>query len=264
MNQSVRAEIRAPIKRIAFLCLIFLSVTLYAFICRAEIVPNKDNIVKDVSELTELYTTIIPVGVKAPAFKIEDLNGNTFDTKDYFGKDITLLYFWSVSCPYCRKAMPHINELDNKYKPRGLKILAVNLDGVEFESAINSYIKENKITLNIPVDKMNEKNLFFHAADPFGVNKTPTVFLVNEKGIIEHTIEYEVDYDDLEKEINAALEKKLKSKVKYIVIIAIAVILVISILIYIFYIRPKSIHEDIIDDLKRRTQNAYDNKNSGS
>jgi len=39
----------------------------------------------------------------------------------------TLLIFWATWCPYCKKLLPGIQELHEKYESKGLKIIAVNI-----------------------------------------------------------------------------------------------------------------------------------------
>jgi|GEM_PF-1058368 len=38
-----------------------------------------------------------------------------------------LLVFWATWCPYCKKLLPGIQKLHDKYHPKGLKIIAVNI-----------------------------------------------------------------------------------------------------------------------------------------
>ena len=39
----------------------------------------------------------------------------------------TLLIFWATWCPYCKKLLPGIQQLHDKYASKGLKIIAVNI-----------------------------------------------------------------------------------------------------------------------------------------
>ncbi|MFC1855758.1 TlpA disulfide reductase family protein, partial [Thermodesulfobacteriota bacterium] len=168
---SIHYKVRCIV--LYLLVVLYFSVTL----CYAEITPDKNNIVKDVTEVTDLYDSIIPVGSKAPNFKLKNLAGKVYDTKDHFGKDLTLLYFWSVFCPYCKESLPKMNIMNEKFQFKGLKVLAVNLDGIAFENAVKTFIKERNIKIAVPLDELAASE-FFTAADPFGVNKTPTIFIV--------------------------------------------------------------------------------------
>lgn len=52
--------------------------------------------------------------------------GEQVTLSDSQGKP-TLLIFWATWCPYCKKLLPGIEELHEKYESKGLKIIAVNI-----------------------------------------------------------------------------------------------------------------------------------------
>ena len=52
--------------------------------------------------------------------------GNRVNLSDYQGQPV-LLIFWATWCPYCKKLLPGIAELNEKYQSKGLKIIAVNI-----------------------------------------------------------------------------------------------------------------------------------------
>ena len=149
MTQLGKAELLMYIQckcRVLFVLIFFVIILNTAF-CKAEIEPTLDNVVKDVSELKDLYKKTIPIGASAPSFKLKDLSGKAFDSEEYLRKDLTLLYFWSAFCHYCKVALPRVDMIDQKFKSRGLKVIAINLDGIDFEDAVNRYLRENKIKL---------------------------------------------------------------------------------------------------------------------
>ena len=225
-----------------------LSCTLLTGVSRvqAEVEPKVGEIVKDVTELKELYSSIIPVGSKAPHFAIKDKDGEMWDSKDFIGKEVTLIYFWSAFCPYCKESLPKINEIADKFKARGLKTIAINLDGIDFERAINNFIREYEVTLPVPLDELTTKNKYFNAADPYGVNKTPSVFLINRAGEVIYTAEIELDYEMIEKEVEKGTSK-LKKKI-IIVLIAVAGILFIAFVLYLMFTKSYAKKDDADED----------------
>jgi len=57
---------------------------------------------------------------------LKNLAGESVTLSDYQGRP-TLLVFWATWCPYCKKLLPGIAELNEKYENKGLKVLAVNI-----------------------------------------------------------------------------------------------------------------------------------------
>jgi len=57
---------------------------------------------------------------------LNNLNGQPVTLSEFKGRP-TLLVFWATWCPYCKKLLPGIAELNDKYESLGLKVLAVNI-----------------------------------------------------------------------------------------------------------------------------------------
>jgi len=63
----------------------------------------------------------------APDFSLPQLNGQFLQLSAYRGK-VVLLDFWATWCTPCREEIPHLVELQNKYRDRGLEIIGVSMD----------------------------------------------------------------------------------------------------------------------------------------
>ena len=61
---------------------------------------------------------------KAPDFSVKATDGQTY-SPDYLKGNAVLLYFWATWCPYCRKAVPHMNDLANEYANACFKIIGI-------------------------------------------------------------------------------------------------------------------------------------------
>ena len=57
---------------------------------------------------------------------LTSLNNQQLRLSDYKDQPV-LLVFWATWCPYCKKLLPGIQSLHEKYASRGLKIIAVNI-----------------------------------------------------------------------------------------------------------------------------------------
>ena len=61
--------------------------------------------------------------VVAPNFELKNLNGKTVSLKDFRGKFI-LLNFMATWCMWCRKEMPHLQKLHDRFKDKDFVIIA--------------------------------------------------------------------------------------------------------------------------------------------
>ncbi len=81
-------------------------------------------------------------GKKAPDFTLDSIDGEQVSLSDFAGKNVVILDFWETTCDPCLKEMPHLVKLYEKYKDRGLVVLAVSLDGPEELSQVNSVVHD--------------------------------------------------------------------------------------------------------------------------
>jgi len=102
--------------------------------------------------------------------------GTEFDWKQYRGK-VVLVDFWATWCGPCRREMPHVKALYEKYKEKGFDIVAVSLD--RDLDALAQYLKENNIAwTNLAGDETQE------LAKKYGVRGIPTMMLIDQTGKI--------------------------------------------------------------------------------
>lgn len=113
--------------------------------------------------------------LKAPDFKLKDLNGKEVSLSDYKGKNV-LLNFWASWCPPCRAEMPDIEKLYQETKNTDTIILAVNLG--EDRGTVKSFIDANKYNFNILLDSDQQ------AAAEFNISSIPSWFFINKDGNI--------------------------------------------------------------------------------
>jgi peroxiredoxin len=139
---------------------------------------------EEVDQFTPLIDDIemLHVGDAAPMFEVSDIYGNKFNLGDRIGKRVIALVFWSVYCDPCRNSMPSYNEILNRYKDKGLDFLAINMDGEEMSGAIRGFIADEGIKLTILLDEPEGE--FLKIADPYGVQGTPTIYIIDRKGKI--------------------------------------------------------------------------------
>jgi thiol-disulfide isomerase/thioredoxin len=84
--------------------------------------------------------------------------------------------FWATWCGPCRREMPMMTELYNKYSDQGFSIVAVSVG--EDSSTVNSYLKENPVPFTVLLDGDRK------VSNRFNIEALPTSFLVDSTGQI--------------------------------------------------------------------------------
>jgi peroxiredoxin len=105
-------------------------------------------------------------------FAQTDLQGKTWGLKDLRGK-VVLVNFWATWCPPCRKEMPDLNTLYQKFQGQGLVILAIS---DEDAGKVKPFVAERNISYPILLDPGRKVN------DLFGVQGIPKSFVYDRDG----------------------------------------------------------------------------------
>ncbi len=135
----------------------------------------------------------------APDFKLEVLDDGSKSLKDYRGK-VVLLDFWSINCPPCRRAVPHLVTMYEKYKGKGFVALGISFDRKELDG-LKAFVEKYSVTYPILLGTMD-------VARAYGVRSIPSMFLLDRKGrVILHRIGFNT-------EIGQEIEKAVKKLVK--------------------------------------------------
>ncbi len=149
---------------------------------------------------------MLEVGTTAPDFTIKDVAGTPYRLADEKGKRNVLLVFWSIFCEPCRAEMPAVQKLYDKYKDRGLDVVAIALDGEPLKSSIVGFVKQEGYTFRVLIDELDAQEMF-KVADPYGVAGTPTVYLLDRAGKVTLAVAGRMKEDDLEKAVRSVLKK---------------------------------------------------------
>lgn len=122
------------------------------------------------------------VGLTAPEFTLQALDGESVSFSDYRGH-VVILVFWASWCPSCRASMPALEGLIERYHDEGLVIVGVSLD-CDAEDA-TTYLEENgygeMIALWESLSASEEVALLY------GVSTIPHTFVVDPSGIIRYS-----------------------------------------------------------------------------
>lgn len=139
------------------------------------------------------------VGDAAPPLALPDAKGTTVSIADLKGK-VVYVDFWASWCGPCRRSFPWMGEMQQKYGPKGLQIVAVNVDKKRADA--------DRFLATTP-------GAFTVVFDPTGATPTawdvkgmPTSYLVDRAGRI---VNVDTGFHEASK---AALEAKLRAAVE--------------------------------------------------
>ena len=137
----------------------------------------------------------------APDLSLTDLNGAALDWKSLEGK-VVLVDFWATWCAPCRKSMPRLQALHDRYANRGFTVLGVSIDQAKDAPKVKRFASTRKITYPIAIDGAKGS-----VWERFAVKAVPAAFLVDANGQIVAQWTGAPDETDLEKRLVAMLDR---------------------------------------------------------
>lgn len=123
------------------------------------------------------------VGDLAPNFTLPDKDNKEIRLKNYRGK-VVVLEFWSSNCSTCQSEMKDMEMVWHKYRNNDkFAMIGISLDS--FEEAWRDYISSTETGSGYPRDWVQVWNrLKDVASNSYGVEGTPSRFLISKDGII--------------------------------------------------------------------------------
>jgi thiol-disulfide isomerase/thioredoxin len=126
------------------------------------------------------------IGDQAPDFRLQNLSGETVTLSSLAGRAV-ILNFWATWCPPCRREMPLLDEIQNKYHSKGLTVIGLDID--EPLGLVRSYIKSVNVSYPIWVDAplgMPGYDRTQTIFSRFGGIGYPSTIFIDRAGIIQN------------------------------------------------------------------------------
>lgn len=117
---------------------------------------------------------------KAPGFTLTNYDGKTVKLSDYAGKIVVLEWF-NYECPFARynyEKTTAVNDLVNKFKDKGVVLLAINSTGHETIAKDKEFAEQFKVNHPILDDSKGT------VGKAYGAQTTPHIFIIDAKGNI--------------------------------------------------------------------------------
>ncbi|GAV19572.1 cytochrome c biogenesis protein CcmG, thiol:disulfide interchange protein DsbE [Mariprofundus micogutta] len=135
--------------------------------------------------LPKATTAAMKQGPQLAALQLPDLKGQLHGIIPK--GEVVLLNFWATWCPPCRKEIPSMAELHNRYAGKGLKIIAVSVD--KHRDDLITFVNEHDMPFQVLHDGTT------YVSQQFGVFRFPESFLIGKDGKIRHHLIGAVDWE---------------------------------------------------------------------
>ena len=95
-------------------------------------------------------------------------------------KGTTLIVFWEVWCPHCKREVPKLPELQEKWKGKGVQVMAfTKITKSATEESVQEFIKEHKLE-GIPMGKEKDASL----SNALAVTGIPAAAVVKDGKVV--------------------------------------------------------------------------------
>ena len=114
------------------------------------------------------------IGKSAPRYSARSINGKKLKSKEMEGK-VVVFNFWFTTCPPCKKEIPQLNELREKFKDEDVEFIAVALDA---EYKLSEFLEQHPFTYDIVEDGR-------WIAEQFEIKSYPSNIILDQNGAIQ-------------------------------------------------------------------------------
>lgn len=137
--------------------------------------PNLIDVTGDTSQegvaITSPSDSVLKEGDKAPAFALEDLEGNQIKGLNA-DQEYVLMNFWATWCPPCVEEMPALQAFEDKHSEK-IKVVAVNVTNTESSvSKVKNFVDEGSFDYTILLDKEDA------VYEAYSIINMPTSFFI--------------------------------------------------------------------------------------
>ena len=132
--------------------------------------------------------------IPAPDFVLENMDEEKVSLKEFRGK-VVLINFWATWCPPCRREMPSMERLYQKFNGDNFTVLAINQ--MEAEDLVFAFTGQLEIDLTFTILFDKDSSV----SQAFNVKGLPTSYLIDKKGNIRYRAigGREFDHPEVEK-----------------------------------------------------------------
>lgn len=122
-------------------------------------------------------------GRPAPQLNLNAFDGSEINLQDMKGTPV-LLNFFKSTCPWCQQEMPRLAKVYARLAEQGLDVNVIGIVvGTDTQSSAEQFAQSYGLKIPLAID--SEKI----ARTAFGIERVPTMVLVDAKGIVSRVYE---------------------------------------------------------------------------
>jgi peroxiredoxin len=115
----------------------------------------------------------------APPFSVKDSKGNLVDSRALLKSGPVILWFWNSCCGLKKQQLKVLKGIHQRYKSKGLTIIAVNEDEPKKAAEVKNTITINRILFIVIMDQNGDLMRHYHAL------AVPQIFCIAQDGKIQ-------------------------------------------------------------------------------
>ena len=140
----------------------------------------------------------------APAFALTTLGGKRIASRALMGKNVLVIRFQASWCKLCAAEAPGIERAYQKYRPRGVELVAVHVQDTEADARV--FLKTHGASYPAGLDP------HLRIANRFGFTGTPYTVVIGKKGEMAARIHGSADETRLARVLDSLLRTPPRGK----------------------------------------------------
>ena len=123
----------------------------------------------------------LPLSAEVLGTEIASLDGRTFRLEDYAGK-VVVLDLWATWCGPCRLEIPHLIEIGNEFRARGVEVIGLTTENQQTDEAkVRAFAQEFSINYQLGWAQRPLALALMR-----GNNSIPQTFIITRDGRVLH------------------------------------------------------------------------------
>ena len=148
------------------------------------------------------------LGEKAPPLTIKEwVKGDPVDVTKADGKNVYVVEFWATTCAPCRQSIPHLTEMQKKFKDKNVTFIGVSTDDAKTVSEVKPFVEKmgDKMNYVVAIDKDGATSKAY--MDAHYIMGIPHAFIIDQSGrIVWHDHPLASLEDSLEKVVDGKFD----------------------------------------------------------